>query len=231
MVVVSWNTAEVLGDVLTVVRALTPGDVEVLVVDNGSTDGTRTMLQDWPAVRVIELHGNAGHGVALDLALCSVRTRTALTLDSDAIPLTPDWVGPAVDPVRSGRATLAGLRSSRGYVHPVYLAIDVPAFLEGGLSFQVHRADAAGDTQWGQNAWDTGELMTARVGADRVVFVEPTPNAAEGLPGMTAGGVVYHHGGVTRGPGGATAVEGWRSACRALGLGPLLADRWAEPTP
>ena len=38
---------------------------------------------------------------------------------------------------------------------------------------------------------------------------------------MTAGGVVYHHGGVSRATDGAVtaeALEGWRTACRALGV-------------
>ena len=37
---------------------------------------------------------------------------------------------------------------------------------------------------------------------DELHFLETTPNPVEGLPGMTSGGVVYHHGGVTRAAGG-----------------------------
>jgi len=138
----------------------------------------------------------------------------------------PGWLVPAAEPVQTGRAALAGLRATRGFVHPVYLAVDVATFVEERLSFQVHRADRGADTVWGCNAWDTGELMTQRVGAARVEFVEPTANQVEGLPGMTAGGVVYHHGGVTRGPGGGAALGSWRAACRALGLAPILEPRW-----
>jgi hypothetical protein len=223
VVIVSWNTRDVLADVLRAVRQLSPADTRILVVDNASTDGTRAMLEGWPGIRTMRLPGNAGHGVALDLALCSVRTRVAVTLDSDAIPLQTGWLAPAVGPIRSGSAVLAGLRARRDFVHPVYLAIDTAAFLRRRLSFQVHvqpgvRGDAV---QWGKNAWDTAELLTPRLARDEVVLIDRTDNPAPDLPGMTTGGVVYHHGGMSRASdGGLTegSLEGWRSACRALGI-------------
>ena len=182
------------------------------------------MLRDWQGIETMLLRSNAGHGPALDLAVCSVKTKVAVTLDSDAVPLADGWLEPVVEPVRSGRAVLAGSRSRRNFVHPIYLAVDVAAFVRRRLSFQVHRLPGmdGDDTRWGENAWDTAELMTPRLRADEVVFIERTPNAADGLPGMTAGGVVYHHGGVSRDSAGGVssdAYQGWQSAYRALGLG------------
>ena len=178
------------------------------------------------------LPSNAGHGVALDLAVCTTRTTVAVTLDSDAIPLTEGWLDQIVEPVVSRRAVLAGQRSSRDFVHPIYSAVDTAEFVRRKLSFQVHRLPGLGsvDERWGVNAWDTAELMTPRLAPDEVVFVERTENAAPDLPGMTAGGVVYHHGGVSRASDGAVtteALEGWRSACRSLGvdIGALRRER------
>jgi hypothetical protein len=223
VVIVSWNTREVLADVLGTVRRLSPPDTRILVVDNGSTDGSREMLRGWPGIQTMLLPANVGHGVALDLALCSVGTSVAVTLDSDAIPLHGGWLEPALGPVRAGSAVLAGLRSRRGFVHPVYLAVDTRAFAHRRLSFQVHVEPglAPEEVRWGANAWDTGELMAPRLQPDEVVLVDRTENSAPGLPGMTAGGAVYHHGGMSRSTeGGLTgdAVAGWRAACRALGL-------------
>jgi hypothetical protein len=220
VIIVNWNTKDITSDVVRAVQAMSPTNTRVLVVDNGSSDGSAETFRAWPGIELIELESNAGHGSALDLAVCATRTKVAVTLDSDAIPLTDTWLDQAVEPVASGRAVLAGLRSSRDFVHPVYSAIDTAAFVRRNLSFQVHRlADAKGHERWGENAWDTGELMTSRLAPEEVAFVDPTENGAPGLPGMTTGGVVYHHGGVSRATDGAVAadaLDGWRSACRAL---------------
>jgi glycosyltransferase involved in cell wall biosynthesis len=222
VIIVNWNTRDVTADVVRTVQRLSPSDVRILVVDNGSNDGSAATFRDWAGVTLMELPSNAGHGVALDLGVCATRTKVAVTLDSDAIPLAEGWLDRAVEPVASGRAVLAGLRSSRNFVHPVYSAVDTAEFVRRKLSFQVHRLpDVDGNERWGENAWDTGELMTSRLEPDEVVFVEPTDNAAPGLPGMTTGGVVYHHGGVSRAVDGVVAddaLEGWRAACRSLGV-------------
>lgn len=230
VLVVNWNTKAVLADVLRTIRRLSPPDTRILVVDNASSDGSREMLRHWAGIDTVLLSTNAGHGVALDLGLCRTRTSVTVTLDSDAIPLRSGWQAPVVDPVRAGRAVLAGARSQRGFAHPMYLAIDSEVFIRRRLSFQVHVQPGLdpSEVRWGENAWDTAELMTPRLAADEVVLIDRTRNTADGLPGMTAGGVVYHHGGMSRATdGGLTpeAVEAWRTACRALGVDLDAAER------
>lgn len=221
VIVVNWNTKDVTADVIRAVQELSPAATRILVVDNGSTDGSRELFRSWPGIKTMLLPSNAGHGVALDLAVYASRTRVAVTLDSDAIPLRPDWLDAAVTPVREGRAVLAGLRSSRDFVHPVYSAVDTAEFIRRRLSYQAFvppGVDGA-TARWGENAWDTAELMTRRLSAEEVFFVDPTENLVPGLPGMTTGGVVYHHGGVSRTASGIIdddALAGWRDACRRL---------------
>lgn len=221
VIVVNWNTKEVTADVIRRVQELSPPGTRILLVDNGSTDGSAELFSRWPGVQAILLGANAGHGVALDLAVCRTRTKVAVTLDSDAIPLTRDWLDAAVPPVAQGRAVLAGLRARRNFVHPVYAAVDTASFVRRNLSFQtfVPRGVEAASAVWGETAWDTAELLTSRLSPDEVFFVDRTPNLVDGLPGMTTGGVVYHHGGVSRGAAGAVepqALEGWRDACSRL---------------
>jgi hypothetical protein len=223
VIIVNWNTKDVAADVVRSVQSLSDDGVRVLLVDNGSTDGSAEMFRDWGGIDTMLLRSNAGHGVALDLAMCATLTKVAVTLDSDAIPLSRNWLEQIVEPVAAGRALLAGSRSSRNFVHPIYLAVDTATFVRRKLSFQVHRIPGVKpeDIEWGENAWDTAELMTPRLAPDEVLFVERTENAAPGLPGMTAGGVVYHHGGVSRAADGEVtqeALEGWRAACRSLGV-------------
>jgi hypothetical protein len=223
VLIVNWNTREVLADVLQAVHRFSPPETKVLVVDNGSTDGSANMLQDWTGIETMLLASNGGHGVALDLGLLASTTSVTVTLDSDAIPLRSGWLDVAVRPVREGRAVLAGLRSSRDFVHPVFSAVNTQEFFRRRLSFQVHRVPdiADDDVRWGDNAWDTAELMTARLGSDNVILIDKTENPTPGLPGMTTGGVVYHHGGVSRTASGdvtTDALASWRDACTSLGL-------------
>lgn len=227
VVVVNWNTQQVTADVLTAVQKLSPDGTTILLIDNGSTDGSRERFADWPGLDTLFLRSNAGHGVALDLGVLRSRTTVTVTLDSDALPLCHGWLDTAALPVSSGEALIAGLRSSRNFVHPVFLAIDTKTFVERGLSFQVHvQPDLAdGEIRWGENAWDTGEVMSRRFRDDEIRFLEPSPNPVAGLPGMTTASVVYHHGGVSR--DSATGVNGeaftrWRLACGALGLLPVI---------
>lgn len=223
VVIVNWNTFEVTRDVLTAVRRLSPSDTRILLIDNGSTDGSRERFSEWPGIETLYLSSNAGHGVALDLGVCASKTNITVTLDSDAIPLREGWLDPALQPLLAGEALIAGLRASRNFVHPVFLAIDTATFVRRRLSFQVYVTPqtAPAEVVWGANGWDTGELMTRRFDENEVCFLEPTTNAAEGLPGMTTASVVYHHGGVSRdGERGVQqeALTGWRSACDALGI-------------
>ncbi len=222
VVIVNWNTKDITADVIRVVRRLSPASTRILVVDNASTDGSRQMLSGWQGIDTLRLPSNVGHGVALDIAVALVRTTIAVTLDSDAIPLKSDWLDQAVNPVREGQAVLAGLRARRNFVHPVYSAVDTAEFVRRRLSFQVFVPPGVNPTaeSWGVEAWDTAELMTPRLRDDEVVFVDRTENLVPGLPGMTTGGVVYHHGGVSRGVSGgvtADALQGWRDACARLG--------------
>ena len=236
IVVVNWNTLAVTQDTLHAVRALTPSDVTIMVVDNGSIDGSKSWLRSQEGLRKVFLPANAGHAIALDIAVLLARTKVVVTLDSDAVPLRVGWLDTVLDPMAQDGIILAGLRSSRDFVHPVFSAVDVRSFIDRNLSFQVYRDPGVTDEAlvWGTNSWDTGELMTARVGNQEVVLVDPTDNPVGLLPGMTTGGVVYHHGGVTRSTEDAAtdseqeSYQSWRAALEqilpAAALRPAVED-------
>jgi glycosyltransferase involved in cell wall biosynthesis len=62
-----------------------PIEFELLVIENGSTDGTRARLdRQWPAsVRVIELNRNIGKGGAIQLGLAEATGSVVAILDAD----------------------------------------------------------------------------------------------------------------------------------------------------
>ena len=70
IVIVSWNTRDLLCDCLTSVCANRGLDAEVCVVDNASTDGSAEMVErEFPQIRVIRSLRNGGFAYANNLGL------------------------------------------------------------------------------------------------------------------------------------------------------------------
>lgn len=85
LVIVSWNTRTDLSQCLHAVSAAA-GQlmVEVIVVDNGSSDGTQAMLAgEFPHVRVIQNRDNVGYGRANNIGARAGTGRALLILNSD----------------------------------------------------------------------------------------------------------------------------------------------------
>ena len=80
IVTVSYNSAQVLPEML----ASLPRDARVVVVDNGSTDGTLRLLRGNPAVRLVESGANIGFGRACNLGAAEADTEFLLFLNPDA---------------------------------------------------------------------------------------------------------------------------------------------------
>lgn len=85
-----FNGAETLGAVLAAVARLDPAPSEVLVVDDGSTDETRSLAAA-AGVRVVAHGRNRGLGAARNTALHETRAPVLLFLDDDCVP-GPDLV-------------------------------------------------------------------------------------------------------------------------------------------
>jgi len=86
VIVVSWNTRELLAECLaSVVETASEVDVETIVVDNGSSDGSLEMVRErFPAVRLIANSDNVGFARANNQAIDASDAPYALMLNSDA---------------------------------------------------------------------------------------------------------------------------------------------------
>lgn len=89
VVIVSWNTRELLAECLASIEAYPPlGEVEVIVVDNASQDGSAEMVaRRFPTVRVIANATNVGFPAANNQAIEASTGRYVLLLNSDAAVL------------------------------------------------------------------------------------------------------------------------------------------------
>ena len=86
VIIVSFNTRTILKECLASVVAETLNlKLEILVVDNGSTDGSPEMVeQEFPQVRLFRSKTNLGFGAANNLALAEAKGRYFVLLNSDA---------------------------------------------------------------------------------------------------------------------------------------------------
>jgi N-acetylglucosaminyl-diphospho-decaprenol L-rhamnosyltransferase len=87
IIIVNWNTCQMLADCLNCVEATVKGFAyEVIVVDNGSTDGSQAMLgEQFPHARLIQNQENVGFARANNQAMAVSEGRYALLLNSDAL--------------------------------------------------------------------------------------------------------------------------------------------------
>jgi hypothetical protein len=91
-VVVNWNGGALLGECLASLRSQTRPPRTVIVVDNGSRDGSpQAAARTFPEARWIRLQENRGFAAANNLALARVQTPLTALLNNDAVA-HPRWL-------------------------------------------------------------------------------------------------------------------------------------------
>lgn len=93
VIVLNWNGREHLAGCLDSLKAQTIDDFEVLVVDNGSTDGSDEYLEANYAgfITLIRSPENLGFAAGNNLAISRARGKYIALLNNDAVA-SPDWL-------------------------------------------------------------------------------------------------------------------------------------------
>ena len=86
VVVVSYNTADLIGECLASVESGQGVPLEIFVVDNASSDGSAAAVRKgFPAVHLVENRENRGFGAANNQVLSLCRGRYLVLLNPDAV--------------------------------------------------------------------------------------------------------------------------------------------------
>jgi len=100
IVIVSWNGMRQLPDCLAALQPQLPPDAELVLVDNGSSDGMPAWARlAYPNARVIALRENLGFAGGVNVGLRAARGELLLLLNDDAF-VEPGFITALLDPFR-----------------------------------------------------------------------------------------------------------------------------------
>lgn len=92
IIIVNWNGKDFLSRCLLSVREQTFKDYEIILVDNGSSDGSVELVQsDFPEVTLILLDENQGYASGNNLGAQNANGKWLVLLNNDAYPAM-DWL-------------------------------------------------------------------------------------------------------------------------------------------
>ncbi len=100
-----FNERETIEQVIAAVKQ-TPYDKEIIVVDDGSTDGTQQVLAEYkndPQIRVLIQPTNRGKGAALRRGIATAEGDVIIIQDAD-LEYTPEDYPTLLKPIEDGRA-------------------------------------------------------------------------------------------------------------------------------
>jgi dolichol-phosphate hexosyltransferase len=122
-----YNERERVEQAITeVLETVLPSDFELIVVDDGSTDGTLDILRarDWDdRVRLFEHDHNQGKGAAIQTALTKARGEFSAIFDAD-LEYDPADLGLLMPPLLDGRSNACfGVRAFDGYTSHSFLFV------------------------------------------------------------------------------------------------------------
>ncbi|MEJ2748909.1 MAG: glycosyltransferase family 2 protein, partial [Anaerolineae bacterium] len=92
VVIANWNGRSWLQQCLPTLAAQTFKDFSIIVVDNGSTDGSTTWLaENWPEVKLLPQKKNLGFATANNIGIRATKSPFVVLLNNDTL-VDPGWL-------------------------------------------------------------------------------------------------------------------------------------------
>ncbi len=110
VVVLNWNGAFLLAECIDSLKRLSYAPVEIIVVDNGSTDGSLALLESISGISLVKNSANLGFAAGMNAGFAIARGAYVAALNND-VTVAPDWLNDAVDIME--RDPSVGIVSSR----------------------------------------------------------------------------------------------------------------------
>lgn len=111
VVIVNWNSKDDLAACLRSLEAQTHRDLDVVVVDNGSKDGSQALVRrDFPAARLVETGENLGFAEGSNRGIAVTDTEWVAMLNNDAVA-EPRWAEELVRAAETVEARCGMLQS------------------------------------------------------------------------------------------------------------------------
>jgi len=170
VVIPVYNEVHTIGTVID--RVLKCGfDVEIIAVDDGSTDGSREFLQrlEHPRVRVFFHARNKGKGAALRLGFAAARHPYVFVQDAD-LEYDPRDYHEVIEPLLDGRADMVYGSRFMGGPHRVLLFWHYVANRFITLLSNAITDLNLTDMETGMKGFVRDKLMQLKLSADRFTF-------------------------------------------------------------
>lgn len=91
VVIPSWNARTMIGDCLNSLAQQSLKNIEIIVVENGSTDGSAEFIEkNYPDVLLLQQPVNLGFAAGVNVGIKAARGQTIALLNNDAV-VDPEW--------------------------------------------------------------------------------------------------------------------------------------------
>ncbi len=111
LIILTYNRLDVTKDCLESIRRHTPEPHEIIIIDNGSSDGSREWLRqratEQSTIRLIENQENRGFSAGCNQGMQAAKGDYLLLINNDTV-VTPGWLSGLLEPFKDPRTGIVG---------------------------------------------------------------------------------------------------------------------------